>query len=309
MHNTIYRPVPARAWSRVQDQCTFLNNINTQDTTYLPLTKKTVTLAQAEYIAKQLYKGNILQYKANSSRITRAQRYSQISKSLWCNRTKTFATQSITYSNPNTTGLKRINSIQIPFPNAIVGSPNNISGPFQYAIPNPYGCSDSLTVQDGGRLLCNSHENVCTGEVLDVIPQVNCFPSYCSDVPGPVIELCWNPRLKTYFPRQRYIMNNSGNKWPENYKLFTSAVRQNGPTLTLNSYTISSVSLSWTYTKNDCLPISNFNIYQNGVIIQVVPYTTTTITLDIISGSYSYFVTSLSTTIESYPSNTVSINL
>jgi hypothetical protein len=30
-----------------------------------------------------------------------------------------------------------------------------------------------------------------------------------------------------WLPRQRYIMNNSADKWPTNYKLFVSAVPPN----------------------------------------------------------------------------------
>lgn len=309
MPNSInYNPQPTRAWSRVQAQCTYINN-NLNDIIYVPLINKTLTLAEAGYLAKQLNKGNVLQYKGNSSRLTQKQRYSQISKGLWANRTKTFATQSIRYTNPNTTGLKRINSIEIPFPTQIVGSPNNISGPYQYGIPNPNACNASLTIQDGGRLVCNAYQNQCTGEVTQVIPQVNCFPTYCSDVPGPIINLCWNAKVDTYFPRQRYTMNNSSNKWPQNYKFFTSAAKPNAPILTLDSNTSTTVTLSWTYKNNECLPISSFNVYQNDTIVSVLPYTNTTITLDLATGSYTFYVTSISTTTESSASNTVSVTI
>jgi pyruvate/2-oxoglutarate/acetoin dehydrogenase E1 component len=104
-------------------------------------------------------------------------------------------------------------------------------------------------------------------------------------------------------------MNNSSNKWPENYKLFTSAVKPNAPVLTLDSNTSTTATLSWTYKSNECLPISNFNVYQNGVIISILPYTTTTITLNLTTGSYSFYVTSISTTVESSASNTVSVTI
>ena len=91
-----------------------------------------------------IYKGNILQYKGNSSRLTKSQKYTQLAKGGGPNRKKVFATQSQTYSNPNTTGLQRINSTTIPFPNGVVGAPNNISGPFQYNVPNPNGCCEGF---------------------------------------------------------------------------------------------------------------------------------------------------------------------
>lgn len=221
-----YNPLPPRAWSRVQDPCTYTLD-SSYNSVYIPLTKQTISLAQADYETKLQYKGNILQYKNNSSRITKAQKYSQISKGLWCNRQKVYATQGITYTNPNTTGLLRVGYTSIPFPNDIVGYPNNISGPYQYAVPNPNDCTTSTTLQDGGTLICSAYQNPCTGKITKSINNQKCYPNYCSDVPGPITNLCWDSKMNTYFPRQRYIMNNSGNKFPTNYKLFVSADHTN----------------------------------------------------------------------------------
>ena len=102
-------------------------------------------------------------------------------------------------------------------------------------------------------------------------------------------------------------MNNSNNKWPQNYKEFVSAVRPAPPVLSLDSSSQStSVNLSWTYKSNNCLAISSFNIYQNGKLVQSVSYTVTNITINGTSNS-SFFVTSLSTKIESTPSNKIRI--
>ena len=66
-----YNPVPPRVWSRVQNPCTFdVNNLNTD-------------YARAEYDRQMLLKGNILQYKKNSSNLTKKQRYTQIAKGMW----------------------------------------------------------------------------------------------------------------------------------------------------------------------------------------------------------------------------------
>ena len=138
-----YLPNPSRVWSRTQNQCTYTN--------------VAVSLSS--------YKENVLQHKGNSSRLTKSQKYAQIAKGLGLSRTKTFATQSQTYTNPNTTGLQRINYSTIPFPNTAVGEPNNISGPFQCNVPNPNGCSGT-SLQDGGTLKCGYYAKPCTGEII-----------------------------------------------------------------------------------------------------------------------------------------------
>jgi hypothetical protein len=300
-----YNPKPPRAWSRVQHSCTFTIPNNTYNSIYIPLTNQTVSLAQANIEDKIQYKGNILQYKNNSSKITKNQKYAQISKSLWSNRTKVYATQSQTYTNPNTTSLKRINSNYIPFPNQIVGSPNNISGPFQYGQPNPYGCNTNL-LEDGGSLLCNAVVNPCTKQTIENFKTQQCYPTYCSDVPGPIIDLCYNPKLNTYFPRNRYTMSNSGNKWPEGYKGFVSAIKPVAPILTLSSSTITSVTLSWNINSNTCIPISSYNIYENENKIKSVSYTiNSTIINGLVPGNYIFYITAVSNTTESAPSNTI----
>jgi hypothetical protein len=223
-----YNPIPPRVWSRVQNQCTYTDASGNSDINYnqiyIPLTKQTVTQAQATYEDKLIYKGNILQYKGNSSRLTKSQKYTQLATGRGPNRTNVFATQSQTYTNPNTTGLQRINYSTIPFPNTVVGAPNNISGPFQYNVPNPNGCS-GVSIQDGGTLICGTFANPCTGEIIKQCTKsaTICNPASASDVPGSSI-LCWNTKVQTWFPKPRYVMNNSTDKWPVNYKGFVSAV-------------------------------------------------------------------------------------
>jgi hypothetical protein len=216
----MYNPLPPRVWSRVQNNCTFLTD-SSYNSVYIPLTNQTTSLGLADIQEKIQYKGNILQYKNNSSRLTKKQQYSQICKGFGANRTKVFATQTQTYTNPNTTGLKRINYIEIPYPNQIVGLPNNPSGPFSIISSD---CSNNI-VQDEGSLICNTFVKPCSTEIIQTVYKPQCFPSYCSNVPGYPIELCWNPKLSTFFPRKRYIMNNSNNKWPVNYKGFISAIQ------------------------------------------------------------------------------------
>jgi len=307
-----YNPIPPRVWSRVQAQCTYILPDTSYNSVYIPITNQTTSLAQAISLEKNLYKGNILQYKNNSSRLTKNQKYSQISKGLWCNRTKVFATQSLTYTNPNTTGLLRVNYTTYPYPNQIVGKPNNISGPFQYNVPNPSGCP-TTAVQEGGNLVCGTYVNPCTGNIIQTIPQPEliCNSSTASDVPGIPVNLCWSPNFQTFFPRNNLTMSNSLNKWPQGYKGLVSAVTPGAPILSIDASTNTTVTLFWTMNSNNCIPISSFNIYQNGVIVQTQPYQ---ITSTIIYGlndciSYSFYVTSLSNNIESIPSNIIIYNV
>lgn len=307
-----YNPQPPRAWSRVQGLCTIASIKQDKYLVYVPRTKQTVPPAVADYENQMLFKGNILQYKKNSSNLTKKQRYVQICKGMWTNRNKGYATQSQTYSNPNTSSLLRVNFAEIP-PNTIVGFPNNESGPYQYNVANPFDCS-SNSVQTGGTLICNTLANPCTNELIKKTRVINCYSITASDVPGfsnpnIVKDLCWDPRISTWYPRQKLFMNNSNNKWPENYKAFVSAAKPAPPVVSLDTNANASVTLSWTVKINSCIPISSFNVYQNGVFLQSVSYTILTVTIDnlIVGSSNSFYVTSLSYITESSPSNTITL--
>jgi len=206
--------------SRVQSTCIYSNNDISYNSVYIPITNQNVSLEQANYETKLQYKGNILQYKGNSSRLTKNQKYTQIIKGLGSNKTKLFATQTQSYTNPNTTGLQRINYTTIPFPNEIIGQPNNISGPYQYNVTNPFDCS-SNSIQEGGNLVCGIYVNPCSGIINKQTfspSSTICNLSNCSNVPGKPIELCYNTKIQSLFPKQRYKMNNSTNKFPYGYK-------------------------------------------------------------------------------------------
>lgn len=216
---------------------------------------------------------------------------------MWTNRTKTWATQSDTYTNPNMTSLLRVNyTILDP-------SNNNFSSP-----QNPFGCP-SNTIQDGGNLVCNRTVNPCTQEIIKkTVSQQLCNPTTDSDVPGQIQPLCWNDGTQTWYPRQRYIMPTSGTKWPQGYKGFTSALTPAAPVLSLGIITCVDldIPLNWTFLNSTCAPITSFNIYQNGTIILNVPVTQTSVTITgNPPGTYMYYITSISNTFESEPSNNV----
>lgn len=273
-------PRPPRVWSRVQGRC------STE-----PVNDSNISIDKAEIFA-MLNKGNVLQYKNNSSNITKNQRYSQIAKGQWVNRNTTWASQSITTSMPNTQSLRRVNyktiyldngapaNIPITCPEPIVVTrptklpvnpnnpvnimnismnptiippcpvyvnPNDIpggggggGGPSRKLppkiVPDPTKIIKDLpyikppitppprvVVPDGGNLICTIAENICTGEIISSTQSSNnCNPTSSSDVPGPITELCYDDSLPTYYPRQRYIMTNSGNKFPVGYKCLGS---------------------------------------------------------------------------------------
>ncbi len=289
-------PNPPRVWSRVQGPCS-TDPTNYSNIIYSPITKSFITIHEDINLFAMLNKGNVLQYKNNSSNITKNQRYSQIAKGQWVNRNTSWASQTITTSMPNTQSLKRVNyktiyldngapantpitcpqPIVVTKPKALPTNPNrnkitplNINsfiantdittpcpvyvnpsdipsggggggGPPSPAlppkiIPDPKDIIKNLpyikppvtppprvVIPDGGTLICTISEDICTGQIISTRESNdNCNPTYTSDVPGPIMELCYDDSLPTYYPRKRYIMTNSTNKFPEGYK-FTLA--------------------------------------------------------------------------------------
>lgn len=248
-----YLPIPPRVWSRVQSQCSLSIGLGNN-----------FDYATGDYTRQMLLKGNILQYKKNSSDLTKKQRYAQIAKGMWTNRKITWATQSASYTNPNTTSLQRVNFTIIDPSNNTFSSP-----------PNPffaYGCP-STEIKDGGSLVCSTTVNPCTDEVISQTQSQNlCNPTTDSDVPGQIMELCWNDGTPTWYPRQRYTMGTGGNKWPVNSKEIVSAIHPNPPILLSITIDSNSVFLEWESGNNDCYPVQVFYIYDNDKIIKKVPY-------------------------------------
>jgi len=343
-----YLPQPPRAWSRVQNSCSL-----TTDTGYNGLVKDLYTgqlvsqIVLAERIT-MLNKGNVLQYKANSSNLTKTQKYSLIAKGHWVNRNTTWATQSTRgYTNPNTTSLKRDGNINItidPITGAIIGTtfapptcpkpvvtvndglPSNIGGGSDAKEPNipppveptsgsdvfppiiPVTSVEPIVIQDGGNLICSIQENICTGETKRSIAQQLCHPTTDSDVPGLIQDLCWNDGTQTWYPKQRYVMSNSTDKWPINATLL-GAVIINAPYITSITSNLNIVTLTWAFNSY-CLPASNFNIYQDGNLFKTVPGNILTATIIVQnSNTYKFFVKAENITAKSISeaSNVVSI--
>ena len=281
----IYRPVPTRAWARVQLDCSYTPAINTG-------------------LSKQmLEKGNVLQYKKNSANLTKSQKYALIARGKWTNRTKTYASQSDICSNPNTNSLAREGGTSVCI---------DRSTPFQYNVLNPFECTEIVcdyneqsdtvytAIVDGGVLLGNQTVNPCT-QALEKTTYLNpCNLTTASDVPGKVQALCWDLRLEPWYTRERYIMNTSGNKWPVNYKNFNVAYV---PKLSV-SVNLTEVSLSWTY----CYLALHYQVFQNDVLLG----NTTSLSIppfSLLAGTYNFYVIAVVANASSGPSNVVTATI
>jgi hypothetical protein len=106
-------------------------------------------------------------------------------------------------------------------------------------------------------------------------------------------------------------MPTSGTKWPQGYKGFVSAITFVGPELSVGSIACGQldIPLNWTFLDSTCAPITSFNIYENEVLTLNVPVSQTSVTINkTVSGTYMFYVTSLSNDIESEKSNTVVVS-
>ena len=104
-------------------------------------------------------------------------------------------------------------------------------------------------------------------------------------------------------------MTNSGDKWPQGYKGFTSALKPYTPELTANVDTTdcTKVNLSWTYLVADCLPVNSILVYVNNILVATVNSSFNTYQLTLSSGSYTIFIKTVSNNIESQESNNINI--
>ena len=358
-NSNCYLPRPPRAWSRVQNECSLVTSYtgDLDELVRVPYSKQFVSPSVLKEKLDMLNKGNILQYKANSSNLTKNMKYSKIAQGQWTNRNTTWATQSTRgYTNPNTTSLKRVGKVNIAFDpvtrlplgptllpvtclqlnkNNYPALPSTGGGgtiivipptPSPPIIPNndnfipevpPEVIPDPIVIQDEGVLICSIQEDVCTGFTKQYLSQQLCNPNTDSDVPGRIHDLCWNDGTPTWYPRQRYKMTNSGNKWPYTTgpedTTTISAVRPFSPVITFisSNCTSNTVTLFWEQNET-CLPVSSFLIYENDVLIKIAEgferSTELTIENDI---EYSYFIISKSSgsnNLISDPSITKTVN-
>jgi hypothetical protein len=343
-NSNCYLPIPPRAWSRVQNSCSLFdeNTYSGEALVPLPYSGKLVPASVLYLEYAMLNKGNVLQYKKNSSNLTKQQRYAQIAKGKWVNRNTTWATQSTRgYTNPNNQSLQRVNTVNItldgqptlapitcPTPANIVNQPlpgTSSSGANPEVIPPPpppptvnTGTElpptiietppEPIVIQDLGNLVCGTQENVCTGEIIRQLVADNCHPTSDSDVPGPIMELCWNDGNPTWYPRQRYVMTNSDNKWPVNATL-VSSIRPLPADIISISNVENVITLIWTFDPK-CLPVNDFIIYENGIPIQIVSGNSVTTTFTVENcATYTFYIVGTNGSVVSDPSNSVSIDI
>jgi hypothetical protein len=234
-----YRPIPPREWNRYQPNCI----TNTAES--------------------QMYrKANVLQYKNNSAQLTKQQKYGFLAKRnyiSWASQTQQASFPNIQLlkrinqsyivapqssniiDNNNITSYELLDCIKsninqpINLPSIVNsgGSPQTPTPPPPQPDVNPnYPILPPIIVNpgvpvylipNGGKLICNTIENPCTGEILQKTRNKTCFPTSCSDVPGKIQLLCWSGRLPTIFPRVKRTYGTSDNKWPINSKFIFKA--------------------------------------------------------------------------------------
>lgn len=155
-NSNCYLPRPPRDWSRVQNSCSLVDQTNDDNQeVYVPYLRRTVPQYSLIYWNNMLAKGNVLQYKSNSSCLTKNQKYSKIAKGQWVNDKVTWATQNTRgYTNPNINSLKRYGNVVNVAVNPASGEstgettlpPTCISyiSPVNYKIPLP-GIGSSIS--------------------------------------------------------------------------------------------------------------------------------------------------------------------
>ena len=127
---------PPRVWFRVQNQCSTEPTSNSNPIVFFPLTGENLPVERIAEEIQMIEKGNVLQYKKNSSNLTKQQRYSKIVTGNWVNKSSTLATQGVLFTDPNTLKLQRVNYNTIY---ADDGSPANlpVTCPEKKVIPIP----------------------------------------------------------------------------------------------------------------------------------------------------------------------------
>jgi hypothetical protein len=333
-----YLPVPPRAWSRVQNSCSVIAPTNDTDNAFVkvPYTNEVVPYVELGPRLAMINKGNVLQYKKNSSNLTQWQKYSKIAKGQWVNRTTTWASQSSRgFTDPNTQQLHRVGGTpgttnsycpKPPLPDNPVLPPTQGGGggpdgpPLPPPPPTPPvnpgnvipvvpepAPDEPVIFPDFGNLVCGTYENLCTGEVITPIKLDNCNPTTDSDVPGPIELLCWNDGNPTWYPRQRYVMSNSTDKWPVNAVL-GSAIRPSTQVLSITT-NFGIAELSW-YSTTECLPITSYNIFQDNIFLVNLngSLNSYNVTIDE-TNIHTFYIVALNGTIESDPSNEVSTTI
>ena len=245
-----YNPSVPRTWNRFENACAYIPQQDIEayqgsKEIYFPYLKRSIPNVLVNYELQMIRKGNVLEHRGNRYNLTKNQRYAQLAHGVKFVK-KTYAVQSETYSNPNTLSLRRNNYVGITtngsltndpitcptgtrnipsgstLPSTVTSSPKNpvlppppllnpnknpVLPPFVPVIP-----TNPIVYPSGGSLQCNVIENICTGEILSQNTlSILCNDTTCSDVPGPIMELCYNSATApNLIKHNRYTYQNGG---------------------------------------------------------------------------------------------------
>jgi len=141
---TVYNPNPTRLWSRFNYVCPCPPGEPSCSTDFLKLDERR--------------KAEILKYKANSSNITKKQQYANAASNRWLtSRKRSWATQTDTYTNPNTSALQRVGDVLVCNNNNVscsLTSSSDVPGKIQTLCYNPtiplYNYKVTRTYSSGG---------------------------------------------------------------------------------------------------------------------------------------------------------------
>jgi len=141
---TVYNPNPTRVWSRFGYVCPCPTGQAQCSTDFVKLDERR--------------KAEILKYKANSSNMTKKQQYANAASNRWLtSRKRCWATQTDTYTNPNTSALKRVGDVIVCNNNNVgcsLTSDADVPGKIQRLCYNPtvplYNYKVTRTYSSGG---------------------------------------------------------------------------------------------------------------------------------------------------------------
>jgi len=142
---TAYNPNPTRLWSRFNYVC--------------PCSPGGQPSCSTDFEKlDERRKAEILKYKANSSNITKKQQYANAASNHWLTgRKRSWATQTVSYTNPNTSTLERVGDVLVCNNNNVscsLTSDANVPGKIRKLCYNPlvplYNYKVTRTYKSGG---------------------------------------------------------------------------------------------------------------------------------------------------------------
>lgn len=139
-------PSPARTWSRFENA-------------WIQPGYQPPSMAEQK-LTQQLRKARILQYSHNSAPQPKWQRTATIARNQTAGAKRTYATQTASYTNPNSNHLWRVGATRIPVP---VGADAGMPTGECVDVANP----EAPTMLAGGVLVCGVSADPCTNEPLD----------------------------------------------------------------------------------------------------------------------------------------------